>query len=200
VRRVAIALKERKKPAALVLNKVDKLKDKTPLPAMAQELHGLCDFDGGFMISATRGDGVKDIIKFLSSRMPEGPWLYADDQVTDTSERDIATEVTREQCFLRVHEELPYGLMVEHETWEEHTKNGKRSIKIRQAIIVARESHKKILLGKSGIMLRAIGISARKIIGETLGADVHLFLFVKVRETWKEEAEMFHKAGLEYKG
>ncbi len=199
VKRIATALKARNKPAALVLNKVDKLKDKTSLPVLAQELHNLCDFDGGFMICASRGDGVKDIIKYLSSRMPEGPWLYAGDEVTDTSERDIATEITREQCFLRLHEELPYGLMVEHETWEEYTKGAQRVIKIRQAVIVSRETHKKIILGKSGIMLRSIGISSRKIIGETLGAEVHLFLFVKVRETWKEEAEMFQKAGLEYK-
>lgn len=197
-RHVAAQLNNRKKPAALVLNKVDKIKDKTVLPALAQELHALCNFDSGFMISATRGDGVQDILRYLAARMPQGPWLYGDDAVTDVSERDIASEITREQCFLRLHEELPYGLAVEHETWEETTKAGKRSIKIRQAIIVSRESHKKILLGKSGLMLRSIGVSARKIIGETIGAHVHLFLFVKVQEGWKEDADMFRKAGLEF--
>lgn len=199
VRHIVTQLNTRKKPMALVLNKVDRLKDKTVLPALARQLHELCSFDSGFMISASRGDGVKDIIAFLASRMPQGPWLYTDDEVTDSSERDIAAEITREQCFLRLHEELPYGLAVEHETWEEKTKAGKREIKIRQAIIVTREAHKKIILGKSGAMLRSIGASARHIIGETLGAQVHLFLFVKVRESWKEEAEMFHKAGLEFR-
>lgn len=200
VKHIATSLKQRNKPAALVLNKVDKLKDKSALPALAQELHQLCDFDTGFMISASRGDGVRDILAFLAQRMPQGPWLFNDDELTDTSERDLATEITREQCFLRLHEELPYGLMVEHETWEEASKAGKRVIKIRQAILVTRETHKKIVLGKGGVMLKSIGLSARKIIGATLDAEVHLFLFVKVRETWKEEAEMFHKAGLEYKG
>lgn len=199
VKRTAAALKARGKPSALVLNKVDRLKDKTVLPALAAELHGMCDFDTGFMISAARGDGVKDIISFLAQRMPQGPWLYNDDEMTDSSERDIATEITREQCFLRLHEELPYGLAVEHEKWEEGKKAGKRVLKIRQAIVVAREAHKKIILGKGGAMLRSIGSAARKVIGEALGAEVHLFLFVKVRENWKDDADMFRKAGLEYK-
>lgn len=197
-RHVAGLLKSRGKPAALVLNKVDKLKDKTVLPALAQELHNLCAFDGGFMVSASRGDGVKDIVRYLATRIPEGPWLYGEDEVTDTSERDIACEITREQCFLRVHEELPYGLAVEHEAWEEKTKQGKRVLVIRQAIIVTRESHKKILLGAGGAMLRSIGAASRKAIGEALGAEVHLFLFIKVNAKWKEDAEMFRKAGLEF--
>ncbi len=197
-RHVVGRLKERNKPAALVLNKVDKLKDKTVLPALAQELHSLCPFDGGFMISASRGDGVRDIVRYLASRMPEGPWLYGEDEVTDTSERDIACEITREQCFLRLHEELPYGVAVEHEAWEEKTKQGKRVLTIKQAIIVTRESHKKILLGAGGAMLRSIGAAARKAQGEALDAQVHLFLFIKVNAKWKEDAEMFRKAGLEF--
>jgi GTP-binding protein Era len=188
----------RKKPAALVLNKVDKVKDKTVLPALAQQMLEQCSFDSVFMISATRGDGVKDIISYLAQRMPAGHWLYSGDEVTDSTERDLATEITREQCFLRLHEELPYGLAVEHETWEEKTVNGKRSIKIRQALVVAREGHKKILLGAGGAMLRSIGASSRQIIGQVLDAEVHLFLFVKVQEGWKEQADMFRKAGLEY--
>jgi len=197
-RHVVGRLKERGKPAALVLNKVDKLKDKTVLPALAKELHGLCPFDNGFMISASRGDGVRDIVRYLASRMPEGPWLYGEDEVTDTSERDIACEITREQCFLRLHEELPYGLAVEHEAWEEKTKQGKRVLTIKQAIIVTRESHKKILLGAGGAMLRSIGAASRKAQGQALGAEVHLFLFIKVNAKWKEDADMFRKAGLEF--
>lgn len=199
VKRVAATLQKQHKPAVLVLNKVDKVRDKTLLPALAQQLHGLARFDTGFMIAAARNAGVRDILSYLEARLPEGPWLFGDEEMTDAPERDIACEITREQCFLRLHEELPYGLMVEHESWEEAKQQDKRVIKIRQAIIVTRESHKKIILGKGGAMLRSIGQAARRAIGHALDAEVHLFLFVKVQENWKDDAGMFRKAGLEYK-
>lgn len=199
LRGVVSGLKAHNKRVALVLNKVDKLKDKTALPLLAQELYELLAFDRSFMISASRGDGVHDIIDYLAARMPQGPWLYADDEMTDATERDLATEITREQCFLKLHEEIPYGLMVEPETWEEHDKHGKRSIKIRQAIVVAKEGHKKIILGKGGAMLRSIGTASRRKIAEVLEAEVHLFLFVKVHEKWKEDMESFSRVGLEYR-
>jgi GTPase len=182
----------------LVLNKVDKI-DKPKLPMLAKELYDLFDFDTSFMISALRGDGVADIMRYLISQMPQGQWLYPEDEVTDTPERIIAAELTREQCFLKLHAELPYGLMVETEKWEEKQAGGKRVIKIHQTVITEREAHKKIILGKGGAMLKSIGSEARRNIGQALGAEVHLFLFVKVRQTWKNDPQSFHAAGLEYR-
>lgn len=201
VRSVLESLQARKKPVILVLNKVDKLKDKTPLPALAQQCYDQFNFAQSFMISASRGDGVQAILQYLAPLMPAGPWLYSENELTDSSERDLATEITREQCFLKLHEELPYGLMVEHEKWEEKTqKGGKRTITLRQAIVVTKEGHKKIVLGKGGAMLRSIGSGARHKLNKVLDAEVHLFLFVKVREHWKEEADSFRHAGLDVGG
>lgn len=197
-RAVARKLSARTKPTLLALNKVDLVKEKPLLPAYAQELYGLMDFAASFMISASRGQGLEDMMKYIAPRLPEGPYLYDEDTVTTQPERELAAEMTREQCFLRLRDELPYGLMVETETWEEKGRSGARVVHVRQAITVSRESHKKILLGKSGGMLKDIGMAARRRIGALLDAEVHLFLFVKVRETWKEDAESFRKAGLEY--
>jgi GTP-binding protein Era len=197
-KRIAQALKQYDKKAVLVLNKIDKV-EKLTLPELAKSLHELSAFDRSFMISARRGNGVKDIINYLTRLMPENPWLYPEDEITDISERDIAAEITREQCFLKLHAELPYGLMVETEKWEEKTVKGNRVIRINQAIVLEKESHKKIILGKNGAMLKAIGSSARRSISNALDAQVHLFLFVKCDEKWKNDPKRFEAAGLEYK-
>lgn len=198
VRIIIEALKSRGRKAALVLNKVDKA-EKTALPELAKKLYDLFDFDRSFMICATRGDGVKDILRYLVPLMPEGEWLYPPDEVTDVPERVLAAEITREQCFLKLHAELPYGLMVETEKWEEKQVKGKRVLRINQVIITERESHKMMILGKGGAMLKLIGSAARRRIGGALEAEAHLFLFVKVREKWKDEPQSYSAAGLEYK-
>lgn len=197
-RRIAGLLKLRSRRSVLVLNKIDKL-EKTRLPELAQSLYDLHDFERSFMVCAERGDGVKDILSYLASVMPEGVWLYPEDEITDTPERVLAAEITREQCFLKLHAELPYGLMVDTEKWEEKNVKGKRVLRINQVIILERESHKKIILGKSGAMLKAIGSGSRHKIGQALDADVHLFLFIKVNEKWKDDPLSYAAAGLEYK-
>jgi GTP-binding protein Era len=189
-RRIIEALKKRGGKVILVLNKVDKV-EKPLLPELAQALYALFDFERSFMICASRGDGVQDLLRYLAPRMPEAPWLYPEDEPTDMNERDIATEITREQCFLKLHAELPYGVMVETEKWEEKTSGGKRVLRINQVVVTEREAHKKIILGKGGAMLKSIGSEARRRIGEALDAEVHLFLFVKVRETWKDDPKMW---------
>lgn len=197
-KQIMATLKKQEKSAILVLNKVDKV-EKTKLPELAGKLYELFDFKRSFMVSARRGDGVEDVSNYLTSLMPEGPWLYGEDEITDVSERDLAAEITREQCFLKLHAELPYGLMVATDKWEEKTVKGRRAIKIHQSIILERDAHKKMVLGKNGAMLKAIGSSARKKIGQVLDADVHLFLFVKIEEKWKSDPASFKAAGLEYK-
>ena len=197
-REIASAIATKNKRTILVLNKIDKV-EKTTLPELAKKLYDLYDFDRSFMISATRNKGIKDLITYLSEIMPEGAWLYPEDEITDMPERVIAAEITREQCFLKLHAELPYGLMVETEKWEEKTVKGRRSIKINQVIVIEREAHKKIVLGKGGAMLKAIGSSARYKISEAIDANVSLFLFIKLNEKWKSEPSSFANAGLEYR-
>ena len=198
VRRIIEVLVARKRNTILVLTKVDKV-EKALLLERAQTLYRLLDFEHSFMISATRGDGVGDIARYLAARMPIAPWLYTDDEATDMPERVLASEITREQCFLKLHAELPYGVMVETEQWEEKTVAGGRTVRIHQTIVTEREAHKKMILGKGGAMLKSIGSVARRRIGDALGAKVHLFLFVKVREQWKDDPHSYRAAGLEYK-
>ena len=198
LRMIVESLKERGRKAALVLNKVDAV-DKPELPKLAQSLYDMFPFERSFMISAKRGDGIQDIVKYLAPHMPQGDWLYPEDEMTDTPERTLAAEITREQCFLKLHAELPYGLMIDTETWEEKQSKGKRVLMIRQVIVTEREAHKKIILGKGGAMLKLIGAAARHRIGEVLDAEAHLFLFVKVREQWKNDPMSFRAAGLDYK-
>lgn len=192
------SMKSHRKPVILVLNKIDKT-EKAKLPELATKLYEMMNFQRSFMVSAKSGNGIKDITTYLASLMPEAHWLYEEDEFTDMPERVLAAEITREQCFLKLHAELPYGLMVNTEKWEEKSVRSKRNIKIHQSIVVERESHKKIILGKGGAMLKAIGSSARNKIGRTLDADVHLFLFVKVHEKWKDDPASFSAAGLEYR-
>lgn len=177
----------------LVLNKVDLVRRDKLLP-VAKAFAGRMSFARTFMVSALTGDGVEDLKAWLAARMPEGPWLYPEDQIADLPLRQLASEITREQLFLKLHDELPYSLTVETESWQER-KDG--SVRIEQVIFVERESQRKIILGRQGQQIKAIGQAARAGIAEATGQPVHLFLFVKVREKWTEDAERLRMMGLE---
>ena len=191
------ALNERAggRPVALAINKIDKVKaDK--LLALSQELNTLYNFNETFMISAEKGHGVDDLRKWLAGQVPAGPWLYPEDQIADLPLRMIAAEMTREKLTLRLHQELPYQLTVETENWEDR-KDG--SVKIDQLIYVMRDGHKGILLGHKGETIKAVGKAAREELEEFLGRKVHLFLQVKVRPNWLNEAERYSEMGLNFK-
>jgi GTP-binding protein Era len=158
----------------------------------AAKLH---PFERIFMVSALTGDGVADLLAWLAARVPAGPWLYPEDQVSDLPLRMLAAEITREKLFLRLHDELPYAATVETESWKE-LRNG--AVRVEQTIYVERESQKKIVLGKGGQAIKAISMAARKEIAELAEAPVHLFLFVKVRESWADDPERFRQMGLEF--
>jgi GTP-binding protein Era len=147
------------------------------------------------MVSAKTGSGLKELAKALAAAMPEGPWMYPEDQVADLPSRMLAAEITREKVFLRLHEELPYQSTVETERWEER-KDG--SVRIDQILYVARDGHKGIALGKGGATLKAIGQAARAEMIEAFERPVHLFLHVKVRETWADDRARFREMGLEW--
>ena len=194
VRRILDGLAEAKRPAILALNKVDLIKRPELLPR-ASQLNQAFPFVETFMISAETGDGVADLRKHLAGLMPEGPWLFADDDLSDLSERLLAAEVTREQLFLNLHDELPYDLMVETESWKDF-KDG--SVKIQQVIYVRRDSQKAIVLGKGGATVKAIGAQARRVLEAQLGRRVHLFLFVKVRDNWIDDPDRFKGMGIDW--
>lgn len=178
----------------LVLNKVDLVKRERLLELTA-ELSGMGNFSKVFMISALSGDGVDDLMAYLASRMPEGPWMFPEDQLSDVSLRMLAAEITREKLFLNLHQELPYALTVETESWEDF-KDG--SVRIEQTIYVAREQHKAMCLGKGGKTIRLVRQAAQKEMEEAFGQPVHLFLFVKVRENWIDDPERYRNLGLEF--
>ncbi len=188
------ALKGRPERKMLALNKVD-ASPKEKLLQLAQEFAGLVDFSDVFFISALTGDGVPELKAHLASLMPEGPWHYPEDQVSDASERLLAAEVTREQLYKQLHEELPYDSAVRHEKYEQR-KDG--SVEIHQQIVIARDSQKGIVLGRHGSRLKAIGEAARKELAEILGVPVHLYLHVKVDENWAERREMYEEMGLDW--
>ncbi len=179
---------------ALVLNKVD-LVAKPVLLALAQAANARLAFAATFMISALSGDGVADLKTWLAGEAPEGPWLYPEDQMSDAPMRSLAAEITREKLFLRLHQELPYRSTVETESWKEQPDG---SVRIEQTIYVERESQRKIVLGKGGQTIKAIGSDARKEIAELIGQPVHLFLFVKIREDWADDPERYREMGLEF--
>jgi GTP-binding protein Era len=187
-------LKEVRQPKILLLNKIDQVKreDLLALAAVANEKVG---FERTFMISATNGSGCEDLMDYFATTLPEGPWYYPEDQISDLPMRQLAAEITREKLFLRLHQELPYASHVETEKWEEK-KDG--AVRIDQVIYVQRDSQKKIVLGHKGETIRAIGEASRKEIGEILGQKVHLFLFVKVRENWGDDPERFREMGLDF--
>jgi GTP-binding protein Era len=187
-------LKAAGRKAALVLNKIDGMK-RTDLLPLIQRLSDEALFEQVFMISALKGDGVSDVAAWCAERMPEGPWLFPADQAADMPSRLLASEITREKIYLRLHDELPYASTVETEKWEEREDG---SVKIDQTIYVQRDGQKAIVIGKGGATIKKIGELARAEMEETFGRRVHLFLFVKVHENWAEEREHYREMGLEF--
>jgi len=187
-------LKENKAKAALVLNKIDGMK-RTDLLPLIEKLKDETVFEEVFVISALRGDSVEDVANWCVSKMPEGPWLFPEDQAGDITSRLLASEITREKIYLRLHDELPYASTVETEKWEER-KDG--SVRIDQTIFVQRDGQKAIVLGKGGATIKKIGELARAELEEIFGRRVHLFLFVKVDEGWADKREHYREMGLEF--
>ncbi|MBP6737418.1 MAG: GTPase Era, partial [Rhodobacteraceae bacterium] len=185
----------RGKPVALAINKIDRVKAEVLL-ALAQKMNEAFPFAETFMISAEKGYGVDKLRQWLAGQLPEGEWYYPEDQIADLPMRMIAAEMTREKLTLRLHEELPYQLTVETEKWEDKPDG---STRIDQIIYVARDGHKGIVLGNGGETIKAIGTAARAEISTFLDRKVHLFLQVKVRENWLEEAERYTEMGLDFK-
>lgn len=182
-------------PVALVINKIDRVKAEVLL-ALSQKLNDIYPFAQTFMISAEKGYGCDDLAAWLAAEVPAGPWLYPEDQIADLPMRMIAAEITREKLTLRLHEEIPYQLTVETEAWEEK-KDG--SARVDQIIYVSRPGHKGIVLGKGGETIKAVGQAARTELEEFMGRRIHLFLQVKVRENWQDEAERYNEIGLDFR-
>jgi GTP-binding protein Era len=188
------SLKEANRRAILVLNKIDLVK-RDQLLGLTAQLHESGIIDDVFMISAEKGDGTGDFLRFCAGSLPEGPWHFPEDEVSDMPQRMLAAEITREQLFNRLHQELPYAALVESEKWEERDDG---SVRIDQIIYVRRDSQKAIVLGKGGAQIKAIGASARQELERLLERSVHLFLFVKVREDWPDDRQRYSDLGLEY--
>ncbi len=197
VRKILEALGQRTdgQRVALAINKIDRVKSDVLL-SLTKEMNEAYAFTETFMISAEKGYGVEDLRVWLAAEVPEGPWHYPEDQIADLPLRMIAAEMTREKLTLRLHQELPYQLTVETENWEER-KDG--SARVDQIVYVARDGHKGILLGKKGETIKAISQASRAELEEFLGRKVHLFLQVKVRPNWLEEAERYSEMGLDFK-
>ncbi|MES2146575.1 MAG: GTPase Era [Pseudomonadota bacterium] len=194
VEQVIAGVEARPEPKILVLNKVD-IADKDQLLVLAARLAERLDPERVFMVAASTGDGVAELKSHLAAAMPEGPWHFPEDQLTDATERMVAAELTREQLYLQLHAEVPYSAAVETEKWEDR-KDG--SAVIHQQILIERDSQKAIVLGKGGARLKAIGTAARKAISEHLGRKVHLFLHVKVNPKWDEDRTLYKDIGLEW--
>ena len=182
------------RPKILILNKID-LVPRDTLLTLTKAANDKAKFEATFMISALKRDGVDDLKRWLAEKMLPGPWLYPPDQMSDAPMRQLAAEITREKLFERLHQELPYHSTVETEQWKELRKG---DIRIEQTIYVERESQRKIVLGKGGQTIKAIGEAARREIAEIVEGKVHLFLFVKVREGWGEDPERYRAMGLEF--
>jgi GTP-binding protein Era len=180
---------------ALAINKIDRVQAEVLL-SLSQKMNDAFAFEQTFMISAERGHGVDALRQWLAGELPDGPWLYPEDQIADLPMRMIAAEMTREKLTLRLHQELPYQLTVETENWQER-KDG--SARIDQIIYVVRDGHKGIVLGNKGETIKAVSKAAREELEEFLGRKVHLFCQVKVREKWLEEAERYSEMGLDFK-
>ncbi|MCA0203648.1 MAG: GTPase Era [Proteobacteria bacterium] len=197
VEAILASLRERTegRRVALAINKIDKVKAEVLLK-LTQDMNAAFPFEKTFLISAERGHGTQDLKAWLAGALPEGPWLYPEDQIADLPMRMIAAEMTREKCTLRLHQELPYELTVETEAWEDREDG---STRIDQVIYVARDGHKGIVLGHKGETVKAIGQQARAEIADFLGRKVHLFLTVRVRENWLNEAERYGEMGLDFR-
>ncbi len=193
--RIIANLKKTQRKVILALNKIDNL-PRESLLALTSTLTEHDVFSDVFMISALKGDGLNDLKDYLAAQLPQGPWLYPEDQIADLPMRMLAAEITREKLTLRLHQELPYASTVETELWEEK-KDG--SVRIEQVIYVERDSQKAIVLGKGGRTIKDIGQQARKEMEENFGRKVHLFLFAKVRERWSQDPERYREMGLDFK-
>jgi GTP-binding protein Era len=187
-------LAERREPKILVLNKVDVVK-KEALLGLATQIGERVAFEEVFMVAAASGDGVPDLKQWLAGRVPEGPWHFPEDQVSDATDRMLAAEITREQLYHQLHQELPYESAVETERFEER-KDG--SVAIHQQILVGRDTQKAIVLGKGGTRIREIGQRAREELAALLGRKVHLFLHVKVNPRWEEDRSLYREIGLDW--
>ena len=194
VDRILAGLEKREHPLFIALNKIDLVK-KGELLGLSAELTARLNPDKVFMISASQGDGVLDLKEALAEAVPEGPWLYSADEVSDATDRMIAAELTREQIVNQLHQELPYATAVETETWEDREDG---STVIHQQIFVERDSQKGIVIGKGGRRLKSIGAAAREEIMRHLGRPVHLFLHVKVNAKWDEDRSIYREIGLEW--
>ena len=194
VRQLVGKLAEIRQPKVLLLNKID-LVPRERLLALTAEANGLLAFDRTFMISAESGDGVGDLTAYLAETLPEGPWLYPEDEISDVPLRSLAAEITREKLFERLHQELPYQATVETDEWREQNDG---SVRIEQTIFVERDSQKKIVIGAGGATIKAISMAARKEIATLAEVPVHLFLFVKVRQNWGDDPERYRAMGIEF--
>ena len=181
-------------PVVLLINKIDTVQ-RDSLLALTQQLNDLADFEATFMVSALNGDGCVQFMDYLAEHLPTGPYMYPEDQLSDLPMRMLASEITREKIYLRLHQEIPYAAHVETESWEE-MKDG--SAKVNQVIYVQRQSQKKIVIGKGGATIKAISTAAREEISEAAEQKVHLFLFVKVRENWGDDPDRYLQMGLEF--
>lgn len=192
---VLAGLRERREKAVLAINKLDLVPPPTMLPLIETfDRTGL--FERVFLMSALKGDGCDDLLDAVIDDLPEGPWLFPEDQLSDLSQRAMAAEITREQLFRQLHQELPYSLTVETENWVASADG--QEIRIDQTIYVQRDSQKAIVLGQGGRQIKAVGQAAREELQEMLGARVHLFIFVKVRSKWTDDPERFQELGLDF--
>jgi len=194
-RRILEKLKDHRGQRVLVLNKIDRVAAKEKLLELAGAASREAGFDRVFMISALTGDGVDDLLRYLAGAVPEGPWHYPEDEISDLPVRQLAAEITRERIYHRLHEELPYLATVETTAWKE-LRDG--SVRIEQTIYVARDSQRQIVLGKDGRTIKQISSEARAEISRILETPVHLFLFVKVSENWERDPERYREMGLEF--
>ena len=195
VERMLSKLADANQKAILVLNKVDRVDDKSRLLALVQELTQRFAFERVFMIAALTGNGVAELKRYLAQHVPAGPWLYPEDELSDIPVRQLAAEVTREKIYDNLHDELPYQITVETETWK--TLRDK-SVRVEQVIFVERDSQKSIVLGKGGQTIKKISQASRAELAEIAGVPVHLFLFVKVREGWDRDPERYRNMGLDF--
>ena len=181
------------KPKLLLLNKIDAIRERGALLALAERFNAAMRFEATFMISAENGDGLDSLVERLAPMMPAGPWHYPEDEISDAPMRSLATEITREKLFERLHDELPYQATVETDSWKDLPDG---SARIEQTIFVAREGHRKIVIGEGGRTIKAIGSAARKEIAAANDSNIHLFLHVKVRENWLDDPERYRAMGL----
>lgn len=197
-RNVFAGLSRTSTPRFLVVNKIDLVRRRAELLPLVDEAARALEVEAVWLVSARTGDGCEDLLDAVAARMPEGPWLYPEDQLTDLSSRALAAELTREQVFLQLEQELPYSITVETEGWAESPDG--REIRIDQTIYVMRDTQKAIVLGRGGQRIKAIGERARRELERLFDARVHLFLFVKVRERWQDDPERYSEMGLEFPG